>query len=753
MSFDKIFSMMYRLNENRFGPSKGKVVAGDSKLVAVPIDRDSLKVKLVGDMQDYIVSGRLTKSGFDGIINWLNQQPDIADYYYKLKDLKTYFIVYEILQDREDALIGKDKQVFKFTIAERKAVPALNPAVSHVTQEEVELIKSGGGSADLVIPVGTKALDGGTSSTSGVTGNTGSLTDAQIKAKGGPSAVTAAGIKDNVDPKVISLLTTAYNLIKGDATAGTHPGMPKVRAELENDKLGSASQAFVRALNAGFGILDAKFQETPDTGLNASLISKILTTPKPVKENDSRGYFLHPNGYSLIKEEASAIIGFDADSFVAQFSKELEAMKTKTGDIVVPAEGFKFQNPVTTKSPELAKFQTLLKTNLPTWKGGAAKNLEVVKAFIKATADGGYGTRTQALVFWLKDGLSAPKYADNDKDTILPDFVNRMLKEFNLIKESNSYRGLGSRGVISEDFDFGAAEDSSGGGGGGGGNTSGRKRSSSGTSGGTRSGTSGGTSSSGKSGQYEVFNFPLQSFKNVAGQAYVKKEGATDWVLVNSTANIKAVVNSPANLAIKANKDRAWYWLATYPTYRFAVMTGGSGWQVSMDKGVTFSEMVVNDTNQPYLTALNAAYKAGTTVSGTAMPIATIRANHVKFAKYLASCWSPGSQFLKDYHGDFYSGYDDNEVAAWAFIKRTMSSGANGIKLLDSTLKGIKLLPEGPDKVESVENDKQLRSLLSNTSKDSLYGKHHGLSGNDIFKMRLFQKGANTVSIDIQTDF
>ena len=164
--------------------------------------------------------------------------------------------------------------------------------------------------------------------------------------------------------------------------------------------------------------------------------------------------------------------------------------------------------------------------------------------------------------------------------------------------------------------------------------------------------------------------------------------------------------------------------------------------------------MLVNDTNQPYLTALNAAYGgSGATVSGTAMPIATIRANHVKFAKYLASCWAPGSQFLKDYHGDFYSAYDDKEVEAWAFIKKTMSSGTNGIKLLDSTLKGIKLLPEGPDKVESLENDKQLRSLLSNTSKDSLYGKHHGMSGNDIFKMRLFQNGANTVSIDINTDF
>ena len=464
MSFDKIFSMMYRLNENRFGPGKSKVVAGDSKLVAVPIDRDSLKVKLVGDMQDYIVSGRLTKPGFDGIINWLNQQPDIADYYYKLKDLKTYFIVYEILQDREDALIGKDKQVFKFTIAERKAVPALNPAVSHVTREEVELIRSGGGAADLTIPVGTKALDGGTSGTSGVVGSTTVLTTSQIQAKNGPLAVTAANIKGNADPKVIKFLLYAYNLVKKDPVANASPGMAKVKAELQAAKLDAATQAFVYALNAGFGVLDARFSEFPDDGITPDLITKVWAAKVPVTKNESRGYFLHPNGYSLIKEDASAIIGFDADAFVAGFALKIEQMKTKTGDITVPPEGFKFDNGAT-KNPELLKFQTILKTNLPLWKNGAAKNLTVVKEFVstKNPIDGGYGTRTQNLVFWLKDGLSDPRYPDTDKTTIKPDFVNRMLKEFNLIKESKSYRGLNSRGLISEDFDFDAAADSSGG--------------------------------------------------------------------------------------------------------------------------------------------------------------------------------------------------------------------------------------------------------------------------------------------------
>jgi hypothetical protein len=186
-------------------------------------------------------------------------------------------------------------------------------------------------------------------------------------------------------------------------------------------------------------------------------------------------------------------------------------------------------------------------------------------------------------------------------------------------------------------------------------------------------------------------------------------------------------------------------------------MTGGSGWQFSMDKGATFSEMTVSDANQPYLTALNAAYGGSGTTStgGTAMPIATIRTNHKAFGTYLASFWAAGSKVLKDYHGDFYSGYDDKEWEAWEFIKRQVNANkTKGMPLLDSTLKGIKLLPEGPDKVESIKNDAYLRKQLTSAEGNcGLFGKHMGKCGNDIYKLRLEQGGAQTLSIDIQTDF
>ena len=435
-------------------------------------------------------------------------------------------------------------------------------------------------------------------------------------------------------------------------------------------------------------------------------------------------------------------------------------MKTKTGDIVVPPEGFKFQNPVTTKSPELAKFQTLLKANLPTWNGGKPLKVQVVKDFMKAIPDGGYGTRTQALVFWLKDGLSAPKYADSDKNTILPDFVNRMLKEFNLIKESNSYRGIRSRGVISEDFDFEAAADS------GGGSTVVTpkvvtpKKDKDGNP--IVVAKKDGTSSSGKSGEYTVTGYPTLVFKNVGGQAFTKSvPPATtfkDWVLVTDTTYIKNIVNSPENGAIKAQKDRAWYFLSKYPTYRFSKMKAApSGWSISKDKGVSFTELTMTDLTKEYIDALNRLFGGSSiSVSGTAMPIATIRKNHKTFGTFLASFWASGSSVLKDFHGTFATGWDDNEGDAWDFIKRQVNANKDkGMPLLDLTLKGIKLLPEGPEKEESLANDKYLRKQLTSAEgKCGLFGKHMGQCWNDdVYKLRLEQGGAQTLSIDINTDF
>ena len=753
MSFDKIFSMMYRLNENRFGPGKGKVVAGDSKLVAVPIDRDSLKVKLVGDMQDYIVSGRLTKPGFDGIINWLNQQPDIADYYYKLKDLKTYFIVYEILQDREDALIGKDKQVFKFTIAERKAVPALNPAVSHVTREEVELIRSGGGAADLTIPVGTKALDGGTSGTSGVVGSTTVLTTSQIQAKNGPLAVTAANIKGNADAKVIKFLLDAYNLVKKDPVANASPGMAKVKVELSTDKLDAATQAFVYALNAGFGVLDARFSEFPDDGITPDLITKVWAAKVPVTKNESRGYFLHPNGYSLIKEDASAIngyslikedasaiIGFDVDAFVAGFALKIEQMRTKTGDIAVPPEGFKFDNGAT-KNPELLKFQTILKTNLPTYMGGALAKVQVVKDFIKAAVDGGYGTRTQALVAYLKDGLSDPKYPDNDKTTIKPDFVNRMLIEFKLIKESNSYRGLGSRGLIREGFDTGAAADS------------------------------GGTVVTPKkvvTPKVDKDGNPVVVVKKEKAPAKSKLFDGSEVSRAlsnNPTFEFKNSINGIWYCKLKTDGESAWRLASTASVglLQTQYKADKGYWNLGTDTGYSIAKdgrwVLAKDTSiyadDPTILKLNAAYpKAGQSQVqvSAGLTVAQIDALHIEVANQVKK-WITTPINLAPYKGWQGIG-DDDESGAWEAFRKAMSGGTGAATVNGKLTKAASAiaLTTSDEKTRLASNQANLVNMW-NGKNNTMKNKFLGDTMDDTYVIRLGKADGSIWTLSIDTDF
>jgi ABC-type sugar transport system ATPase subunit len=68
-------------------------------------------------------------------------------------------------------------------------------------------------------------------------------------------------------------------------------------------------------LNAGFNIKDWSGEE-----IAADLTEALATALMRVStvKTESSNYFLHPNGYSLIKE-ASSIAGFDPNAFVAGF--------------------------------------------------------------------------------------------------------------------------------------------------------------------------------------------------------------------------------------------------------------------------------------------------------------------------------------------------------------------------------------------------------------------------------------------------
>ena len=418
----------------------------NNKIVAIPVDKSTLKLKIVNDADIIDGNGRITIDGFDALLAWIQSQGEIISYYSALKDLTNNVVVYEIGKDNDR------KQVVIFKIYNKNALkmqdpsqPGINSQVRFVSS--TELAQALGGAI-----LNTKAIS--------------NIVSGQTKGSGGAAGVSGfklpysiAAMMDSTDPKLIDFVTLAYNKILTEPRAKTAPIMAKVRAEAGADKLGPASQLFIKALNAGFAIQDNKFAgEIENNEITQLLVDKITYVPTA----ESNSFYLDLSGTRIVESESDIIRGFDSDVFIAA-AKNVPGT-VSTGTTKVPEEGFKYG---IKGDAEFAKFQQLMLTNLPIYQGGALKAKAPIAAFLKTKADGIYGDKTKGMILYLKIGLSDPKYPDSDATTIKPDFVNRMLKEFKLVTESRTYLGLDGITVITEGFDTGAADSATGGGGGG----------------------------------------------------------------------------------------------------------------------------------------------------------------------------------------------------------------------------------------------------------------------------------------------
>lgn len=416
MSFDKIFFMRNRLNENKWKADRAAYKGGDQKVIAVPIEpRTSFKVKLVNFASVLDAGGNLTEDGFSAILNWLRGQDDFMYNYQFLNDLGTYFLTYEVLKDNEFF----DKEVIKFEIKDRKQfnVPATTDFIRH---DQLGLSSQSGPSDKTKL--GTQTLD------------------ATVKKFGktnyGFSVPTSSAIlKDQRSPKIIAFITDAYSAIKTNfSSAATHPGLPKVRKEIDAGKLGKATQAFVYALNAGFNYLD--YDSRPRGDIHQDLINSIADLPAPVRKKANESlrprHFLHPNGSRLIVE--GSLEEFDENAFLVGFDAG-KASFADTGGVTVPSEGFQFN--VTKGDAELKKLQILMKKGLQPYKG---KKGAVGLATAPEKNFGTYGTATQAAVQFIKRNgtVDGNKWPDNDGDVITPEFAAWMLRALEIVKESRS---------------------------------------------------------------------------------------------------------------------------------------------------------------------------------------------------------------------------------------------------------------------------------------------------------------------------
>jgi hypothetical protein len=510
----------------------------NNKIVAIPVDKSTLKLKIVNDADIIDGNGRVTIDGFDALLTWIKSQGEIISYYSALNDLTNNVVVYEIGKDTDR------KQVVIFKIYNKNALkmqdpsqPGINSQVRFVSSREL-----------------SQALGGAILNTKAI---------ANI-VSGQPKGSTAAGFTlpypiasmlDSSDPKVVGFVTNAYNKILKEPRAKTAPLMVKVRAEVGAMKLGPASQLFVKALNAGFAIVDNRFaDEIEADDITQTLVDKISYTA------ESRGFYLDLSATRIVESESDVIKGFDVDVFLLA-AKNVPGVTT-TGDIKVPELGFKYG---IKGDAEFAKFQQVLLTNLPIYQGGALKAVGHVSAFLKTKADGIYGDKTKNVIGFLKRGLDNPKYPDNDGTTIKPDFVNYMMKEFKLIKESRTYLGLDGVTIIMEGFDIGAATADGGGGG-----TVTRKV----VNQNTQNNNNNNNSAASPKGVYGLENYPTWEYKLVNDVWYkkLKTSGQGAWTINLNKDTIQELIaryRIGYFIRLSMKPDKTWIRANDY-LYRFA---------------------------------------------------------------------------------------------------------------------------------------------------------------------------------------
>jgi hypothetical protein len=687
----------------------------NNKVVAIPVDKSTLKLKIVNDADVIDGNGKLTIDGFDALLTWIQSQGEIINYYSALKDLTNNIVVYEIGKDNDR------KQVVIFKIYNKNALkmqdpskPGINSQVRFVSASELN-----------------QALGGAILNTKAVA----NIVSGQTKgstATGFKLPYPIASMLDSSDPKVISFVITAYNKVLTDPRAKMAPILVKVRAETGARKLGPASQLFVKALNAGFAIQDNEYAgEIEMDEITQILVDKISYTA------ESRGFYLDLSATRIVESESEVIRGFDVDVFLSA-SKNVPGVTT-TGDIKVPEEGFKYGIKGDT---EFAKFQQLMLTNLPIYQGGALKAKAPIAAFLKTKADGIYGDKTKNMISYLKIGLSDPKYPDNDAATIKPDFVNRMMKEFKLVKEARTYLGLDGATVIMEGFDTGAADAATGG--------------STVVNRGTQNRDTAVISK-------DILEHPAKpgwQYTTKDNIWYTRKGPKDKWWILASPSSIKDMIQlyGKRGYYIKLkNEGGGKFSVAENPMrkYRFA----NNQWEVFINGGWVKdpSPLLLNQAYGDKPVATGAPGKTSTPAASTTS-VKQIDDSHKAIANTIKG-WFDNEETFAEFKSSgwattFSAGIvNDSEYEAWKEFERLWATGENSVKKkLASTQAAIDKLPKGSSSKERCQKNQTLLAGII-TKDGKFHNKFKGGTSDDNFTITLYQAEGAPFRKVIDTDF
>jgi len=314
------FSNWKALNEQA-SPGRTKQTAGlGQKVVAIPIDSSSFKIKIVRDLDVIDQNGKLTPDGFNAIISWIKQQPKWPAYYSAINDLTKNIVIYSINRDTEA------KQVITFSLQPRPAeIPAAtqfahksdlqtlikDQATATILQNKVKTAEA--------TPIKTILQDKVKTAEATPIKSTDAATTPKKDSAALLKTISFDLLKTQAPgTPVFDAVKTAYlNMMKLPEFSGL-PVMPKVRDELRANKLGDSTITFIKGIIAGFKIVDE--YDVSVEAITPEVVEKLkLFGQLPIAQNSSRNYFLGLDANHIVEQEqvSSLPANFNMDAFLA----------------------------------------------------------------------------------------------------------------------------------------------------------------------------------------------------------------------------------------------------------------------------------------------------------------------------------------------------------------------------------------------------------------------------------------------------
>lgn len=463
------FAKWQKLNEAEF-PGRTKQTAGfGQKIVGIPVDETSFKIKIINDLDVIDAAGKLTAGGWTSLLTWIKAQPKWLPYYPGLNDLTKNFVIYAVNKDNDR------KQLITFTVMSRTSAPGLPATVQTVKQEELTALIKDASAANILADASKKAEDKKVDTT------VPAAADTKTEQTAGYTITKPVPFENlktlGSDQALFKVVKDLFISLRAVPEIAKLPFFPKVKAEIKAGKIGDSSITLLKGLAAGFKLEDDLGD--PLEEVNQDLLNKIAmftkksATPAPTAKNE-RAYYLGLDGRSIFEQTTSVLsptpapaptpaanspksvdvattslpTGFNLADFIKVVGDVVaEAPTLTTGDIKLPKEGI-VRGVVAKKDPELIKAQQLLLDKL----GLVLSDDPTYTKFKKYGADGDFGPTTEKIVAMAKAGF---ELKDTDGSVITAELINKLLTD----KITESYLKLD--GSLFEKFNVDAAKSKS----------------------------------------------------------------------------------------------------------------------------------------------------------------------------------------------------------------------------------------------------------------------------------------------------